>query len=339
MYRSMLHTGKGEGVAHGAGRGAGDDKGAEGGAGTGDGAGPDLAVRVGSIALQNPVMTASGTAGCSAELSAYMDMSRLGAVVVKSLGHEPWPGNPPPRLRPVAGGMLNSVGLQGPGVEMWLRDQLPRLMATGAIVVASIWGKTIDDYAKAAAMLQDAPDRVIAVEVNVSCPNLEDAEQMFSCSAEATAAAVRASDAARRPRWVKLSPAAPDLCRVAAAAVEAGAEAVTLVNTLPSSQVRGARYAAGLGGAGGGLSGMPVHQIAQRAIRECRAALGDVAIVGVGGVFNAGGALELLTAGANAVQVGTATFLDPRAPVRVLCELEDLCVRRGARSLEELLGR
>ncbi len=312
--------------------------------------------------LQNPVMTASGTAGCSAELSAFMDLSRLGAVVVKSLTHEPWSGNPPPRLRPVPGGMLNSVGLQGPGVEAWLRDHLPRLMATGAVVVASIWGRTVDDYAKAAGMLRDAPSRVVAIEVNVSCPNLEDAGQMFSCSPESTAAAVEASAAAGRPRWVKLSPAAPDLCGVAAAAVDAGAEAITLVNTLPWSVACEPRFAAGpwgtgaapaagapaggdrtgrwsgLGGAGGGLSGMPVHPIALRAVAECRAALGDVAIVGVGGVFGAGDALELLAAGASAVQVGTATFLDPRAPMRILRELEELCVCRGTRSLAGLLG-
>src|SRR5215213_9320111 len=146
-------------------------------------------------------MTASGTAGHGAELAGYLDLSRLGAVVVKSLSAEPWAGNPPPRLAPTAAGMLNSVGLQGPGVGKWLAEDLPALVATGARVVASIWGRTVEGFARAAALLADAPPAVVAVEVNVSCPNLEAREQLFAHSPSATADVVAAAAACRRPRW------------------------------------------------------------------------------------------------------------------------------------------
>ncbi|MHB8288742.1 MAG: dihydroorotate dehydrogenase [Acidimicrobiales bacterium] len=300
----------------------------------------DLRVKVGSVALGNPIMTASGTAGHSAELGAFFDLSRIGAVVVKSLAFEPWPGNPAPRLVPVAGGLLNSVGLQGPGVKAWIDEGLPQLIEARAVVVASIWGRSVEEYSKAAAMLHGAPSQVAAVEVNVSCPNLKDSKRMFSHSPASTSEVVRAvASESGLPCWVKLSPVTSELCEVAAAAVAAGAEAVTLVNTLPGDAVDFETRSSSLGGGGGGLSGLAVHPVAVRAVRECRAAVGDVGIVGVGGVFSGRDALELMLAGASAVQVGTATFLDPRAPVHVLYELETLCLRAGVRSLAELLGR
>ena len=154
-----------------------------------------LAARIGSIELPNPVMTASGTAGHGAELAGYGDLGRLGAVVVKSLAAEPWPGNPAPRLHEAAGGMLNSVGLQGPGVEAWLEDDLPALVAAGTRVVASIWGRTVEDYAKAATALAAAPAEVVAVEVNLSCPNLEGGRHLFAQSPRT-----------RPERWSRRSP-------------------------------------------------------------------------------------------------------------------------------------
>ncbi|HEX2062970.1 MAG TPA: hypothetical protein VHE80_00970, partial [Acidimicrobiales bacterium] len=163
----------------------------------------DLSTNVGSVALPNPVMTASGTAGHGAELSRYLPLSDLGAVVVKSLSAAPHAGNPAPRLHPTAAGMLNSVGLQGPGVEAWLEHELPPLLASGARVVASIWGLTVEEYAKAAAMLADAPAAVVAVEVNLSCPNVEERRRMFAHSASAAAEAVDATAGCRRPRWAK----------------------------------------------------------------------------------------------------------------------------------------
>ena len=299
---------------------------------------PDTATHVGSVVLPNPVMTASGTSGHGAELGAYFDLSRLGAVVVKSLSAEPWPGNAPPRLVPVEAGMLNSVGLQGPGVEAWMESDLPALVATGARVVASIWATSVEGYAKAAAMLAGAPPAVVAVEVNVSCPNIEDRRRMFAHSPQATADAVAAAAACARPRWAKLSPNVADLVGVAGAAVEAGAEALTLVNTVMGMAVDPVARRPRLGAGGGGLSGPAIRPVAVRAVYECRAALPTVGIVGVGGVASGRDAAELLVAGADAVQVGTATFADPRAPVRVLDELVAWCRRHGVGTTAELTG-
>ena len=302
------------------------------------GALPDLSTRVGSVVLSNPVMTASGTAGHGTELGAYGALRALGAVVVKSLAAVPWPGNPAPRVREVPGGMLNSVGLQGPGLATWLEHDLPGLRAAGARVVVSIWGRRVEDYAKAAALLTGAgagAGDLTAVEVNVSCPNLEDRSRMFAHSPSATAEAVEAA-ACGLPRWAKLSPNVTDVREIAAAALSAGAEAVTLVNTLLGMAVDLERRRPGLGAGGGGLSGPALHPVAVRAVWECREAFPDAAIVGVGGVRTGRDAVELMMAGADAVQVGTASFRDPRAPWKVLDQLGRWCRRHGVRSAADL---
>lgn len=293
---------------------------------------------MGSVVLANPVLTASGTSGHGAELQAYFPLSSLGAVVVKSLSAEPWPGNPAPRLHETPAGMLNSVGLQGPGVEPWLEHDLPPLLAAGARVVASIWGTSVEAYAKAAAMLADAPAAVVAVEVNLSCPNVEARRSVFAHSATATAEAVAATAGCGRPRWAKLSPNVTDLPEIAGAALHAGAESLTLVNTVMGMAIDPATRRPRLGGGGGGLSGPAVHPVAVRAVYECRAAFPDAAIVGVGGVVSGDDAAELVVAGASAVQVGTATFADPRAPARVLAELERWCRRHNVSTFTDLIG-
>ena len=298
----------------------------------------DLTARIGSVVLPNPVMTASGTSGHGAELAAYLDLSGLGAVVVKSLLATPWPGNPAPRVTEVTAGMLNSVGLQGPGVEAWLEDDLPPLLATGARVVASIWGRTVEDYAKAATMLAGVPAGVVAVEVNVSCPNVEDRLRMFAHSAAATEEALDATRPCGRPRWAKLSPNVTDLVAIADAAVRGGAEAVTLVNTVLGMAIDTETRRARLGAGGGGLSGPAIHPVAVRAVHDVHAARPDLPVVGVGGVASGEDAAELLLAGASAVQVGTATFADPRAPARVAAELRAWCRRTGARRLADVVG-
>jgi dihydroorotate dehydrogenase (NAD+) catalytic subunit len=296
--------------------------------------GADLAVTVGSVELPNPIMTASGTAGHGAELAPYLDLGALGAVVVKSLSADPWPGNPPLRVHETTGGMINSVGLQGPGVEAWLRHDLPALLATGARVVASIWGRSPGDYRRAADLLAAAPPQVVAVEVNLSCPNTEAARDLFAHSEDATAAAMEATAGCGRPRWAKLSPNVTDLVPIAAAARDAGAEAVTLVNTVMGMAIdpETGDFVLGSGPRGGGLSGPAIHPVAVRAVFDVRAALPDLPIVGVGGVSSGADAAELVLAGASAVQVGTATFADPRAPARVLGELATWAAdpRRGS---------
>ncbi|WP_254126964.1 dihydroorotate dehydrogenase [Aquihabitans sp. G128] len=299
---------------------------------------PDLPTRVGSIELRNPVMTASGTAGHGAELASYLDLEALGAVVTKSVSADPWPGNPAPRVHQATAGMLNAVGLQGPGVAAWLADELPDLIATGATVVASIWGRSVDDYRRAADLLADAPGQVVAVEVNLSCPNVEDRSGMFAHSAEATEAAMAVTAGCGRPRWAKLSPNVGDLVPIVDAAVRGGAEAVTLVNTVMGMAIDPATRTYRLGNGGGGLSGPAIHPVAVRAVHDVAAARPDVAIVGAGGVLDGETAAELLVAGASAVQVGTATFADPRAPGRVAAELVDWCRRHGVEHADELIG-
>ncbi len=298
----------------------------------------DLATSVGSVSFPNPVMTASGTAGHGTELGAFQDLSRLGAVVVKSLAAGPWEGNPPPRVREAPAGMVNSIGLQGPGVPAWLQEDLPALQAAGARVVASIWGRTVDQYAEAAALLADAPDDVVAVEVNLSCPNLDGGSHLFAHDAGLAAAAIAATASCARPRWAKLSPNTPDLVAIAGAVAEAGADAVTLVNTVQATLPDDGRTGPRFGGGGGGLSGPAIHAVAVRAVYAVRAAHPDLPIVGVGGVTDAATALDLLAAGASAVQVGTATFAHPGAPSRVLDQLETWCRRTRTPTLRELIG-
>ncbi|HWD56125.1 MAG TPA: dihydroorotate dehydrogenase [Acidimicrobiales bacterium] len=290
---------------------------------------PTLAARVGALALPNPIMTASGTSGHGTELAEYGDLSGLGAVVVKSLAVDPWPGNPAPRVHEVGAGMLNSVGLQGPGLAAWAAGDLPALAASGARVVVSIWGRTVADYGRAAELVAAAAATgagacIAALEVNVSCPNVEDRSRMFAHSAEATAR-VMAATGCGLPRWAKLSPNVPDLVEIATGALEGGADGLTLVNTLLGLALDLESGRPVLGGGGGGLSGPPVHPVAVRAVWECRAAFPETPIVGVGGVQSGRDAVELLVAGADGVQVGTATFRDPRAPWKVLRQLARWC--------------
>ena len=302
---------------------------------------PEMGTAIGSVRLPNPVMTASGTVGHGTELARYLDYGELGAVVVKSLAPHEWAGNPPPRVHPVPAGMINSVGLQGPGLPRWLAEELPVLAAAGARVVASIWGRTLDDYAAAADLLaaadSQALEAVVAVEVNVSCPNLEDRGRMFSHSSAMTEAALAATATCGLPRWAKLS-ATGDLIDVAAAAVQGGAEALTLINTLLGMVIDTEARKPLLGGGGGGVSGRAMGPVAVRAVYDVHAALPDVPIVGVGGIASGSDAVEMMLAGARAVQVGTATFADPRAPANVLRELARWCASHGVSRVDDLIG-
>jgi dihydroorotate dehydrogenase (NAD+) catalytic subunit len=280
-------------------------------------------VEIGSVRLANPVMTASGTAGYGTELAGYFDLSALGAVVVKSLAAFAWGGNPEPRLHPTPMGLLNAVGLQGPGVERWLAASVPALVTAGATIVASIWGRTVDEYRRAADLLAAAPPAVVAVEVNLSCPNLEGRNAMFAHDPALSAEVVAATSGCGRPRWAKLSANTDRIVEVAGAVHEAGAEAATCINTMLGMAYDRDTGTPSLGAGGGGLSGPAIHPIAVRAVHDVHAAYPDLPIVGVGGVVDGWSARELLLAGAVAVQVGTATFADPRAPIRVLRELVD----------------
>jgi dihydroorotate dehydrogenase (NAD+) catalytic subunit len=296
----------------------------------------DTRVRIGSVELAAPVMIASGTAGFGDELSRYLDLSAVGGVVTKSLASFEWAGNPAPRLHPTPQGMLNAVGLQGPGVRRWRDEVLPDLVATGANVVVSIWGRSVDDYRAAAELLSDAPPEVVAVEVNLSCPNLEGRHAIFAHDAQLSAAVIAATAACGRPRWAKLSANTDRIVEVAAAVSEAGAEAVTCINTLLGLAYDPDTAAPVLGAGGGGLSGRAVHPVAVRAVHDVHTAHPDLPIVGVGGIASGWDAAEMLLAGASAVQVGTATFADPAAPLKIQRELVDWAASRGVPSVTEI---
>jgi len=296
----------------------------------------DTAVQVGSVRLGAPVMTASGTVGYGTEFAEYLDFGALGAVVTKSLAPYEWPGNPAPRLHPTAAGMMNAVGLQGPGVRYWLDHVVDDLAATGATIVASIWGRSVDDYAAAAALLADAPASVVAVEVNLSCPNLEGRGSIFAHDVALSAEVVAATAACGRPRWAKLSANTDRIVEVADAVVDAGAEAVTCINTLLGLAYDPDTLAPALGAGGGGLSGRAIHPVAVRAVHDVHEALPDVPIVGVGGVASGWDAIEFLLAGACAVQVGTASFADPSAAQRVQAEMIAWAERRGVSRLRDI---
>jgi dihydroorotate dehydrogenase (NAD+) catalytic subunit len=290
------------------------------------------------LALPNPVMTASGTAGHGAEFQSFFDLAELGAHVVKSLAAFEWRGNPAPRVHPAGVGMINAVGLQGPGVRSWLAEDLPALTTTGARVVASIWGRTVDEYRQAGELLADAPANVVAVEVNLSCPNLEGRRGIFAHDPELSAQVIQAVAGCGRPRWAKLSANTDRVVEVAAAVQQAGAEAVTLINTLLGMVIDPQTRQPVLGAGGGGYSGSPVHPVAVRTVFDVHAALPDLAIIGVGGVASGWDAVELILAGATAVQVGTANFVDPRAPVFVLASLSEWCDAHGVTSIADLVG-
>jgi dihydroorotate dehydrogenase (NAD+) catalytic subunit len=296
----------------------------------------DTEVSVGSVRLRNPVMTASGTAGYGTELAPFFDLSSIGALVTKSLAAYAWAGNPPPRVHPTPQGMVNAVGLQGPGIDSWLAVQLPALLDVGATVVCSIWGRSVADYRAAADMLAAAPPEVVAVEVNLSCPNLEGRGSIFAHDARLSAEVVAATAGCGRPRWAKLSPNTDRITDVAAAVHAAGAEAVTVANTLLGMVYDRATWRPALGNGGGGLSGRAIHPIAVRAVHDVHHAVPEIPIVGVGGIAAGWDAIEMMLAGASAVQVGTASFADPRACVNVLDEMVTIAAERGIPRLADL---
>jgi len=295
-----------------------------------------LETHVGQVTLTSPVMTAAGTAGYGDELGGYGDLQALGAVVVKSLATFAWEGNPAPRVASIGEHMINAVGLSGPGIDAWKEMYLPDLLASGATVVGSIWGRNIGEFADAAAAIKGA--NIAALEVNASCPNLEDRSSIFAHSASATSEIVNATKVAGVPLWVKLSPNTPDLVAIAGAAIEAGADALVLVNTVVGLAIDIENRSTALGNGGGGVSGPGILPIALRAVYECRVAYPQIPIVGVGGISSGEDAVAMMMAGANAVEVGTATFANPRAPWIIQNQLEKWLQKHSVSSVSEIIG-
>ncbi|MHB8380240.1 MAG: dihydroorotate dehydrogenase [Acidimicrobiales bacterium] len=296
----------------------------------------NLATSVGDVSLRSPVMTASGTAGHGDELAGYGELSELGAVVTKSLAAFAWNGNAAPRVTASGDHMVNAVGLAGPGVAAWRAKVVPALLARHATVVGSIWGRTVNEFADAARAMRGAP--VVALEVNASCPNLESRREIFAHSASATSEIVEASLVAGIPLWVKLSPNTPALVEIADAALRAGASALVLVNTVLGLVIDVETRRPTLGNGGGGVSGSGILPVALRAVYECRDAFATTPIVGVGGVSSGEDAVAMLMAGANAVEVGTATFARPRAPWIVQQELSTWMASHDVTSVDQLIG-
>ena len=300
----------------------------------------DLSTTLGAVTLPNPVLTASGCAAAGRELEPFSPVASLGAVVTKSVTLAPRAGRPTPRMAETPSGMLNSIGLQNPGIDAFLAYDLPWLAERGARAVVSVAGGSVADYAELARRLRHAP-ALVAVEVNISCPNVAERGQVFACDPEAAAQvveAVRAELPAGIPVLAKLSPDVTDIVAVARSCVRAGADGLTLVNTLLGMVIDPDTLRPALAGGTGGLSGPAIRPVAVRCVWQVHAALPDVPLLGAGGIASGLDALQFVLAGASAVSVGTAVFGDPSAPARVLAELRTALAERGFARLSEAVG-
>jgi len=300
--------------------------------------GLNLAVDIGALRLPNPVLVASGTFGFATEYAPFLDVDRLGGVVLKGVTLAPRAGNPPPRLCETPAGLLNAIGLANPGVEALVRDRLPLLAGLACPVIVNIAGESVDEFAALAKRLDGVP-RVAALEVNVSCPNVARGGMQFGTDPGATAEVVRAvRENTDRPVIVKLSPNVTSIAAVARAAFEAGADALSLINTLWGMAIDIERQKPVLGNVTGGLSGPAVKPVALRCVWQVYEAVG-IPLVGMGGIQSADDALEFILAGATAVALGTANFVDPGAALTVLAGIEAYLARRGIGDIRDLVGR
>jgi dihydroorotate dehydrogenase (NAD+) catalytic subunit len=294
----------------------------------------DMSTCLGAVPIPSPVLTASGCSAFGRELEPFNDLAALGAVVTKSVQLRPRSGRPTPRMAETPSGMLNSIGLQGPGIDGLLADELPWLAERGARALVSIAGTRVEDFAELAARLHGVPG-VLGLEVNISCPNVESRGEVFACDPVAASDVVRAVRAAAdpgQPVYAKLSPDVTDIVTVARSCADAGADGLSMINTLLGLVIDPDTMRPVLGGITGGLSGPAIRPVALRCVWQVHAALPDVPILGMGGIRSGLDALQFVLAGASAVSVGTAVFNDPSAPARVAAELADaLAARRFAR--------
>ena len=301
--------------------------------------GIDLSTRLAGVYFPNPVFTASGCAAAGQELGQFFDVSRLGAMVTKSIMLEPRSGRATPRMAETPSGMLNSIGLQGPGIEAFLQRDLPWLDERGARTVVSIAGSTVEEYVRLAQRLRGRPGMTM-LEVNISCPNVEDRGTVFACDARAAAdviAAVRRVSSV--PVFAKLSPDVTDIVAIARSVVDAGANGLSMVNTLLGIAIDTTTMRPVLAGVTGGLSGPAIRPVALRCVWQVHQAMPEVPILGMGGIRTGLDALEFLLAGASAVSVGTAVFGDPNAPMRIIDELRVALAERGITAVADVVGR
>ena len=297
----------------------------------------DMSVRLGSLTLKNPLIAASGCFGYGLEYGEVVDLSSLGGVCVKGLFLNEREGHPPPRIVETPGGMLNAIGLQGIGVHRFVAERLPELRERGATVFVNICGVTLDEYVEVARVLSDAPG-VAALELNISCPNIKEGGIQFGCSLDGTYAVVSAvKKATHLPVIPKLTPNVTSPSAFARAAEDAGADAISLVNTFLAMAIDVETRRPKLSNIMGGLSGPAIRPIAVRMVYECRREV-KIPIIGMGGIMDARDALEFFIAGADAVQVGTANFVDPFVWGKILAGISDYMTRHGIARISDLVG-
>ncbi len=300
----------------------------------------DLTCKLGPLTLKNPVMTASGTFGYGYEYHQYYDISRLGAVVVKGIRMEPSPGNPTPRVAEVTGGMLNAIGLQGPGVDAFLHGEhyLPFLRSVGATTIVNIWGKTIAEYGEVAECLDAESDGIAALEINISCPNVKAGGVAFGTDLELAHQVVSLVRAKTKlPLITKLSPNVTRIADFARAVVDAGSDMVSLINTIPGMSIDIETRKPRIANRTGGFSGPALKPIAVRMVWDVAQAV-KVPIIGMGGIMNGDDAIEFFLAGASAVAVGTANFVDPYAAPRVIEGIDAYLDSHGIKNIAEIVG-
>jgi len=298
---------------------------------------PQTAVNLGRLKLKNPVMTASGTFGYGEEYAGYVDLNRLGAVVVKGLSLKSRLGNPPPRIMETTGGMLNAVGLQNIGVDVFIEEKLPFLRQYDVAVVANIYGETFEDYKKVARKLS-AVGGVHALEVNISCPNVKNGGISFGSDPKIAARVTRAvKDETSLPVIVKLTPNVTDITSIAVAVEKAGADIISLINTLTGMSVDLKTKKPHLKNITGGLSGPAIKPVALRMVWQVVQKV-SIPVIGIGGIMTAQDALEFLIVGAKAVQIGTANFVNPRATMDVLKGIEDYLSANRIKKISEIIG-
>ncbi len=296
----------------------------------------DLSVNIGGMRLKNPVIAASGTFGFGREFGEFFDLNRLGAISVKGLTLEPRKGNDPPRIAETPAGILNSVGLQNPGVHAFIRDEIPFLRRYNAAIIANVAGNTIDDYCSMVEILSEAD--IDAIELNVSCPNVKKGCLLFGSTAEGVAEITRSvRKLCKKPLIVKLSPNVTDITGIAKAAEEAGADSVSLINTLLGMSIDIEKRKPVLANIMGGLSGPAVKPVAVRMVYQAAHAV-KIPVIGMGGISNADDAIEFLLAGASAVMIGTAGFINPGVWVETAEGIKAYMQRYGYKRMGELTG-
>ena len=293
-------------------------------------------VTIAGVTFDNPVMVASGTFGSGAEYSEFVDLNRLGAVVTKGVANIPWPGNPTPRIAEVYGGMLNAIGLQNPGIDVFVSRDIPFLKKYDTKIIVNVCGKSTEDYCEVVERLADQP--VDMLEINISCPNVKEGGIAFGQDPKAVEAITReVKKHAKQPVIMKLSPNVTDITVMAKAAEAGGADALSLINTLTGMKIDVNKRAFAIANKTGGLSGPAVHPIAVRMVYQVANAV-NLPIIGMGGIQNTEDALELILAGATVVSVGTANFANPMVTMEIVDGIEQYMQMHGVADINELIG-